>query len=98
MTVFGYQERYAEYRYYPSMVTGQFRSTDSTPIDNWHLAMDFGILVAPTLSTLIPENPPIQRVVAVQSPAPEIMLDSYIRLKCARPMPMYSVPGLMDHF
>ena len=36
-----YQERYAEYRYYPSMVTGQFRSTDSTPIDNWHLAMDF---------------------------------------------------------
>lgn len=97
-TVFGFQERYAEYRYYPSLVTGDFRSTNDNPIDNWHLAVDFGVQNAPTLSTVVVEYPPIQRVVAVQSPAPEIMLDTYIKLRCTRPMPMYSVPGKMDHF
>lgn len=94
--VFGYQERYAEYRYYPGQITGKFRSTDPQPLDSWHLAQKFSSL--PTLSSqFIQDNPPVERVVAVTS-EPQFLFDSYIRLKCARPMPVYSVPGLVDHF
>lgn len=94
--VFGYQERYAEYRYYPSQITGKFRSTDPQPLDSWHLAQKFSSL--PTLSSqFIEDNPPVDRVIAVQD-EPQFLFDSYIRLKCARPMPVYSVPGLVDHF
>ena len=94
--VFGYQERYAEYRYYPGQITGKFRSTDPQPLDSWHLAQKFSSL--PTLSSqFIQDNPPVERVVAVHD-EPQFLFDSYIRLKCARPMPVYSVPGLVDHF
>lgn len=94
--VFGYQERYAEYRYYPGQITGKFRSTDPQPLDSWHLSQKFSSL--PTLSSqFIQDNPPVERVVAVTS-EPQFLFDSYIRLKCARPMPVYSVPGLVDHF
>jgi len=94
--VFGYQERYAEYRYKPSQITGAFRSNAATSLDTWHLSQDFGSL--PTLNqTFIQENPPIDRVIAVPS-EPHIILDSYFNLQCARPMPMYSEPGLIDHF
>lgn len=95
-SVFGYQERFAEYRYKPSIVTGQFRSNHATPLDMWHLSQDFGSL--PTLnSTFIEDTPPIDRIIAVPS-EPHFIFDSYIKLKCARPMPTYSVPGLIDHF
>ena len=94
--VFGYQERYAEYRYYPGQITGKFRSTDPQPLDSWHLAQKFSSL--PSLSSqFIQDNPPVERVIAVQN-EPQFLFDSYIRLKCARPMPVYSVPGLVDHF
>ena len=94
--VFGYQERYAEYRYYPGQITGKFRSTDPQPLDSWHLAQKFSSL--PTLSAqFIQDDPPVERVIAVQD-EPQFLFDSYIRLKCARPMPVYSVPGLVDHF
>lgn len=94
--VFGYQERYAEYRYKPSQITGQFRSTYATPLDVWHLAQKFTSL--PTLGdTFIQENPPVSRVIAVPT-APQFLFDSHFEYKCARPMPVYSVPGLMDHF
>lgn len=94
--VFGYQERYAEYRYFPAQITGKFRSTDPQPLDSWHLAQKFSSL--PTLSPqFIQDNPPVERVIAVQN-EPQFLFDSYIRLKCARPMPVYSVPGLVDHF
>ena len=92
----GYQERYAEYRYKPSMITGEMRSTYSTPLDMWHLAQEFNAL--PTLgSTFIEENPPVERVIAV-STEPHFLLDCVFDLHCARPMPVYSVPGLIDHF
>ena len=94
--VFGYQERFAEYRYKPSMITGQMRSDAATSLDNWHLAIDFGSLPALNAS-FIEENPPIDRVVAVPS-EPDLLLDMFFDLKCARPMPTYSVPGLIDHF
>jgi hypothetical protein len=94
--VFGYQERFAEYRYKPSMITGQMRSDAATSLDNWHLAIDFGSLPALNAS-FIEENPPVDRVVAVPS-EPDLLLDMFFDLKCARPMPTYSVPGLIDHF
>lgn len=94
--VFGYQERWAEYRYFPSQITGRFRSQASGTLDVWHLAQNFTSL--PMLnSAFIQENPPIKRVLAVQN-EPEVIFDSYFSLKCARPMPVYSVPGLIDHF
>lgn len=94
--VFGYQERYAEYRYKPSRITGQFRSVAASTLEVWHVAQEFGSL--PTLnSTFIEENPPIDRVVATPD-EPHFMMDAWISLKCARPMPTYSVPGLIDHF
>jgi hypothetical protein len=94
--VFGYQERYAEYRYKPSNVTGQMRSNFAQSLDTWHLAQDFGSLPALNAS-FIEENPPVDRVTAVQN-YPNLILDMYFKLKCARPMPTYGVPGLIDHF
>lgn len=93
---FGYQERYAEYRYFPSMITGKFRSTYAQPLDQWHLAQKFDNL--PTLSSqFIEDNPPISRIVAVPS-EPQFLLDCFFDMNCVRPMPVYGVPGLVDHF
>lgn len=94
--VFGYQERFAEYRYKPSMITGIMRSTATGSLDNWHVAQNFGALPALNAS-FIEENPPIDRVVAVTT-EPDLLFDAFFDLKCARPMPTYSVPGLIDHF
>lgn len=90
--VFGYQERYAEYRYKPSKITGIMRSTAASTVDVWHLAQKFTSL--PTLNTdFIQESPPISRIQAVNT-QPQFLFDAYFNLKCARPMPVYSVPGL----
>lgn len=95
-STFGYQERYAEYRYKPSQITGKLRSTASGTYDIWHLAQKFTSL--PTLGdTFIKESPPIDRVVAVNT-EPQLLFDGYMKMSCVRPMPMYSVPGLIDHF
>lgn len=96
--VFGYQERWAEYRYKPSLITGYLRSTHSQPLDLWHLAQDFGSL--PTLnSTFIEENPPVERVIATtEQTGQQFILDILFKNRVARPLPMYSVPGLVDHF
>lgn len=94
--VFGYQERYAEYRYKNSLITGKFRSNDPQSLDFWHLAQQFTSL--PHLnSEFIQDNPPIKRALAVQD-EPEFILDANIMLRCTRPMPVYSVPGFVDHF
>ena len=97
--VFGYQERWAEYRYNPSRISSLFRSTAAGTLDGWHLAQKFTTL--PTLSnSFITENPPVDRVVAVGAAAngKQFIFDSFFDVKKARPMPMYSVPGLIDHF
>ena len=94
--VFGYQERYAEYRYKPNMITGKLRSTDPQSLDVWHLAQKFDSL--PQLNReFIEENVPVKRSLAVQN-EPELILDCFFKLSCVRPMPVYSVPGLVDHF
>ena len=97
--VFGYQERWAEYRYNPSKITGLFRSTAAGTIDNWHLAQKFTAL--PTLNTtFIQETPPVSRVVAVGAAAngQQFIFDSFFEVNSVRPLPMFSVPGLIDHF
>jgi len=96
LEVFGYQESWGEYRYKPSQVTATMRSNAAAPLDVWHLAQDFANL--PTLSAeFIVDDPPIDRVIAVQD-EPHLLLDAYFKLRCARPMPLYGVPGLIDHF
>jgi len=95
-TVFGYQERYAEYRYKPSQITSLFRSDAAGTLDSWHLSQDFAS--APVLdTTFISEDPPIDRCIAVPT-EPHFLFDSYFKMHCARPMPVYGVPGMMDHF
>ncbi len=94
--VFGYQERWAEYRYFPSKITGVLRSDAAASLDAWHLSQDFDTLPALN-AAFIQENPPVDRVVAVTS-EPEFIFDGYFKLTCTRPMPTYSVPGLIDHF
>lgn len=97
--VFGYQERWAEYRYKPSMISGLFKSTSAGTIDNWHLAQRFTSL--PVLNdSFIRDTPPVSRVVAVGAAAngQQFIFDSFFDCKTARPMPLYSVPGLIDHF
>ena len=95
--VFGYQERYAEYRYKPSQITGKFRSSvTGGNLDIWHLSQFFSN--APTLNEeFITENPPIKRIIAVQD-EPEFLLDIGFRYTTVRPMPMFGTPGLVDHF
>lgn len=97
--VFGYQEHWAEYRYHPSMITGLFRSTSADTIDAWHLAQRFSSV--PTLSpAFIEEKAPMDRVLAVGAAAggQHFIFDSIFTAVVTRPMPMYSVPGLIDHF
>ena len=98
-SVFGYQERWAEYRYYPSRISSLFRSTAAGTIDGWHLAQKF--TAVPTLNTtFIQDTPPVARTLAVGAAAngQQFIFDSFFDVKKARPMPMYSVPGLIDHF
>lgn len=93
---FGYQERHADYRYKPSMITGRMRSAHAQSLDAWHLSQEFGSL--PVLDqTFIEENPPVDRVIAVPA-EPHFIADMYFSMHCTRPMPVYGVPGLIDHF
>tara|TARA_Y100001968_G_C19441130_1_gene762567 strand:+ start:1825 stop:3414 length:1590 start_codon:yes stop_codon:yes gene_type:complete len=93
---FGYQERYAEYRYKPSRITGKMRSNATGTLDSWHLAQNFGSLPALNAS-FIQENPPVDRVTAVAD-EPNMLLDMFFKLKTARPMPTYSVPFSLGKF
>lgn len=99
---FGYQEAWAEYRYMPSLITGIMRSKtqgapdDYTSLDVWHLAQKFSN--PPALnSEFIEEHPPLERVMSITD-EPPFIVDIVVRAKAVRPMPVYSVPGLIDHF
>lgn len=97
--VFGYQERWAEYRYKPSQITGYFRSTAAGTLDAWHLAQEFGTL--PVLNDeFIEDTPPVERIIAIgeQANGKQFLFDAFFNVRQARPMPLYSVPGLIDHF
>lgn len=94
--VFGYQERYAEYRYKPSEIHGRLRSTYATSLDVWHLAEEFGSLPALN-STFIVQNTPIERAIAIDT-EPDILFDAFFQLRHARPMMTYSVPATLGRF
>lgn len=94
--VFGYQERWAEYRWKKSTISGKFRSNDAASLDAWHLAIEYG--AQPTLDdTFIVENPPLDRCIRTPT-EPHFILDAWIDLKCARPLPVYSIPSIIDRF
>lgn len=97
--VFAYQERWAEYRYLPSQITGYFRSTTSGTLDAWHYAQRFTSRPSLNYSFMI-DRPPLDRNLAVGAEAngQQILLDAFFNIRAARPLPMYSVPGLIDHF
>jgi hypothetical protein len=100
--VFGYQERYAEYRYMPSRISGHFRSSAPAPLDIWHLSQEFAGPGAPPLNAdFIQERPPVARVSAVADAGiknQQFLADFYFKFKSVRVMPVYGVPGMMDHF
>ncbi len=96
--VFGYQERYAEYRYKPSRLASLMRPDAAGTLAAWHLSEDFASL--PTLgSTFIESNTsvPLDRAIAINT-EPHFIFDSYFSMQCARPMPLFGVPGNLDHF
>lgn len=98
-TIFGYQERWAEYRYWPDQITGMMRSGITGTLDAWHLAESFS--VAPTNgSNFMQQNTPIDRILAdtTNSDKAALRLDILHTGVIARPLPMFSVPGLVDHF
>lgn len=99
--VFGYQERWAEYRYLPSRVTGLMKSTTTGNIAYWHTAQEFGTL--PTLNTTFIQDDSIvttERNFAggALSEHQQLICDILFTGHMARPLPAYSVPGLIDHF
>ena len=94
--VFGYQERYAEYKYKRSQLSGLFRSDASGSLDAWHLSQDFAN--TPTLGDeFIKSNTPLDRCIAVPS-EPHFIMDAYFDYTSIRPMPVFSPPGMIDHF
>lgn len=99
MAVFGYQERWAELRYKPSKITGLFRSTSAGTLETWHAAQKFTSLPALN-TTFIQDTPPVSRLIATGTlmGTAQFIFDSVFSCRCARPLPMYSVPGLLDHF
>ena len=97
--VFGYQEAWAEYRYKPNYVTGEMRSAASTPLDFWHFADDYASLPYLGDTWIKEDKSNVDRCLAVQSSVSnQIFCDIYVKNKCTRPMPLYSIPGLIDHF
>lgn len=93
---FGFQERYAEYRYKPSEICGELRSDNPLSLDVWHLAQDFGNL--PVLNDeFIVSDTPMDRVLSVTT-QDQFEVDMAFKLICARPLPLYGVPGFIDHF
>lgn len=96
--VFGYQEAWAEYRYKPNQVTGEMRSQYAQSLDVWHLADDYSKLPSLSAEWIQEDGKTIDRVLAVSSDlANQFFADIYVKNYCTRPMPMYSIPGLIDH-
>ena len=96
--VFGYQEAWADYRYKPSRVTGEMRSQYAQSLDVWHLADDYSALPALSDSWIREDKTNVDRVLAVTSSVSnQLFADIYIKNRTTRPMPMYSIPGLIDH-
>jgi len=98
--VFGYQERWAEYRYNPSEITGLFKSTTTGTLDAWHYAQRFtspvlnSTFISDQTDTILTRN----LAVGAEASGQQLIMDGFMDMRWARPLPMYSVPGLIDHF
>lgn len=96
--VFGYQEVWADYRYKPNRVTGEMRSAYAQSLDVWHLADDYSTRPSLSDSWIREDKSNIDRVLAVTSNVSnQFFADIYVQNRATRPMPMYSIPGLIDH-
>lgn len=96
--VFGYQEAWADYRYKPSRVAGEMRSKAPTSLDVWHLADEYTTLPKLSDAWIREDKTNVDRVLAVTSAVSNQMFaDLYVQCKATRPMPVYSIPGLIDH-
>lgn len=96
--VFGYQEAWAEYRYKPNRVTGEMRSSYAQSLDVWHLADDYSKLPSLSAEWIQEDSSTVNRVLAASDNlAAQFFADIYVKNLCTRPMPMYSIPGLIDH-
>lgn len=96
--VFGYQEAWADYRYKTNRVSGEMRSSSPTPLDSWHLADEYSTTPALSSSWIQETAVNLDRVLAITSDvSDQFFCDIYVRNRCTRPMPMYSIPGLIDH-
>lgn len=96
--VFGYQEAWADYRYKPNRVTGEMRSSYAQSLDVWHLADDYAQRPSLSDSWIREDKSNIDRVLAVQSSVSnQFFADIYVQNRATRPMPLYSIPGLIDH-
>ncbi len=96
--VFGYQEAWADYRCKPSIVTGEMRSNHNKSLDSWHFADDYESQPYLSSSWIDEDKSPVDRALAVQSSVSnQIFADFYIQNETTRPMPVYSIPGLIDH-
>lgn len=96
--VFGYQEAWAEYRYKPNRVTGEMRSSYPQSLDVWHLADDYSKLPSLSAEWIQEDASTVNRVLAVSdNVSAQFFADIYVKNLCTRPMPMYSIPGLIDH-
>lgn len=96
--VFGYQEAWADYRYRPNICTGEMRSQAEKSLDVWHLGDDYSQLPSLSATWIREDKSNLDRVLAINSSVSNQMwADIYIQNICTRPMPMYSIPGLIDH-
>ena len=96
--VFGYQEAWADYRYRPNRVTGEMRSAAPQSLDVWHLGDDYESLPSLSDSWIREDSKTVNRVLAVSdNVSAQLFCDIYVRNFCTRPMPLYSIPGLIDH-
>lgn len=96
--VFGYQEAWADYRYRPNRVTGEMRSQYAQSLDVWHLADDYEKLPSLSDEWIREDASTVNRVLAVSdNVSAQLFCDIFIRCLATRPMPLYSIPGLIDH-
>lgn len=94
--VFGYQEAWAEYRMKPNRISGKFRSNATGTLDSWHYGDNYTTVPSLSQAWMKEGDSEIQRTLAV-SGEPQFIMDTVIDNTSVRPMPMYSIPGLVDH-
>lgn len=96
--VFGYQEAWAEYRYKPNRVSGEMRPGIANSLASWHLADNYASVPSLSSDWIKEDKSNVDRVLSVTSAVSnQVFADFYVKNICTRAMPMYSIPGLIDH-